>query len=305
MKFLLTNDDGVNAAGLRAVEHFLLRTGHEVFVAAPSGEQSGVSRSITFLTPLFATKAYDGDRLRGYAVDGTPVDCVKLALYELCPWRPDIVISGINGGLNAGINIHYSGTVGGAFEAAVSGILSFALSLEYQDEAPYDQAMAILWPVMQPIIDHHRRPVQEKTETAGAAASYLIYNINLPTLALRQSCPVSVVPMESRRNGIEFNSGHCPKNRRYYWATHDLLPEQPDPPTDVFALRQGHITVTPLEINMTCDAHLHRLRERLQGIELSTSVAEPNPAALPALPASTPTSLEVEPVEEGPRYSRL
>jgi 5'-nucleotidase len=276
MKFLLTNDDGVNAAGLRAVEYFLLDLGHEVFVSAPSGEQSGVSRSITFLTPLFATKAYDGLRWRGYAVDGTPVDCVKLALYELCPWRPDVVISGINGGLNAGINIHYSGTVGGAFEAAVSGILSFALSLEYQDEAPYEEAMAVIWPVMQPILDQHFQRSEAATAVAPAAGSaapptrsHLIYNINVPTVALRQSCPVSVVPMESRRNGIEFNAGHCPKNRRYYWATHDLLPEQPDPPTDVFALRQGHITVTPLEINMTCDASLHRLQERLQGIQAS------------------------------------
>lgn len=270
MKFLLTNDDGVNAAGLRAVEYFLLDLGHDVFVSAPSGEQSGVSRSITFLTPLFATKAYDGLRFRGYAVDGTPVDCVKLALYELCPWRPDVVISGINGGLNAGINIHYSGTVGGAFEAAVSGILSFALSLEYQDDAPYEQAMAVLWPVMQPIIESHSEDSSEKSPLAEHGKSYLIYNINAPTLALHQPCPVSVVPMESRRNGIEFNAGHCPKNRRYYWATHDLLPEQPNPPTDVFALRQGHITVTPLEINMTSDANLHRLQERLQGIQLPT-----------------------------------
>lgn len=268
MKFLLTNDDGVNAAGLRAVEYFLLDLGHEVFVAAPSGEQSGVSRSITFLTPLFATKAYDGLRWRGYAVDGTPVDCVKLALYELCPWRPDVVISGINGGLNAGINIHYSGTVGGAFEAAVSGILSFALSLEYQDDAPYEQAMAVLWSVMQPIIHGHWPEGHENARPGGHRSSHLIYNINIPTLALHQPCPVSVVPMESRRNGIEFNSGHCPKNRRYYWATHDLLPEQPEPPTDVFALRQGHITVTPLEINMTSEDHLHRLQERLHGVQL-------------------------------------
>ncbi|MBL8892297.1 MAG: 5'/3'-nucleotidase SurE [Planctomycetaceae bacterium] len=269
MKFLLTNDDGVNAAGLRAVEYFLLDLGHEVFVAAPSGEQSGVSRSITFLTPLFATKAYDGLRFRGYAVDGTPVDCVKLALYELCPWRPDVVISGINGGLNAGINIHYSGTVGGAFEAAVSGIVSFALSLEYQDDAPYEQAMNVLWPVMQSILAG-RLDDLEKPVASRQAPSHVIYNINVPTIALHQPCPVSVVPMESRRNGIEFNSGHCPKNRRYYWATHDLLPEQPEPPTDVFALRQGHITVTPLEINMTCDAQLLHLQERLQGIQVTT-----------------------------------
>jgi 5'-nucleotidase len=241
-------------------------------------------------------------------------------LYELCPWRPDIVISGINGGLNAGINIHYSGTVGGAFEAAVSGILSFALSLEYQDEAPYDQAMSVLWPVMQPIIEQHRQASGERSsplvELDRPPSSHLIYNINLPTIALRQSCPVSVVPMESRRNGIEFNSGHCPKNRRYYWATHDLLPEQPDPPTDVFALRQGHITVTPLEINMTCDAHLHRLRERLQGIERrSSGDGEHNTNAAPSgsrAPDDAGSAVggpaaasDEETVDDGPRYSRL
>lgn len=263
MKFLLTNDDGINAAGIRAVEHFLLAAGHEVFLSAPSGEQSGVSRSITFLTPLFATKAYDGDRLRGYAVDGTPVDCVKLALYQLCPWKPDVVISGINGGLNAGINIHYSGTIGGAFEAAVSGILSFALSLEYEDDARYDRAMSVLWDVIWPLIDDRFSQDESATEISNrASAGHVIYNVNLPTVALDNDCPISVVPMESRRNGIEFNTGHCPKNRHYYWATHDLLPEQPNPPTDVFALRQGHITVTPLEINMTAPSHLEALQAK-------------------------------------------
>jgi len=273
MKFLLTNDDGINAAGIRAVEHFLLAAGHEVFLSAPSGEQSGVSRSITFLSPLFATKAYDGDRLRGYAVDGTPVDCVKLALYQLCPWKPDVVISGINGGLNAGINIHYSGTIGGAFEAAVSGVLSFALSLEYQDDARYDRAMIVLWDVISPLIDDHF--AKEKFESAEpesavvvkVTAPHVIYNVNLPTVALDKDCPVSVVGMESRRNGIEFNTGHCPKNRHYYWATHDLLPEQPSPPTDVFALRQGHITVTPLEINMTASSHLEALQAKFAQVQ--------------------------------------
>lgn len=250
MKFLLTNDDGINAAGIRAVEDFLVEAGHDVFVAAPAGERSGVSRSITFLTPLFATKAFDADRLRGYAIDGTPVDCVKLALFELCPWTPDVVISGINGGLNAGINIHYSGTIGGAFEAAVAGIPSIALSLEYEDEAPYEKAMSVAWKVIHPlikeIVDNPDRPK-------------VIYNVNLPTLSLHQECPISVVAMESRRNGIDFNTGHCPKNRFYFWATHDLLPEQPAPPTDVFALRQGHITITPLEVNMTAEPVMNQL----------------------------------------------
>jgi 5'-nucleotidase len=113
MRILLTNDDGIFAPGLAAMERALGRLG-EVQVAAPSTEQSGVGHAITFLTPLTAKEVFEGERHRGWAVDGSPADAVKLAIAEFCPARPDLVVSGINSGLNAGINVLYSGTVAAA-----------------------------------------------------------------------------------------------------------------------------------------------------------------------------------------------
>src|SRR5205814_5614670 len=117
MQILLTNDDGIYAPGLAAMERALSKLG-DVCVVAPAVEQSGVGHSITFLQPLIAKEVFDGERRRGWAVDGSPADSVKLGIFELCPQRPELVVSGINGGLNAGINVLYSGTVAAAIEGA-------------------------------------------------------------------------------------------------------------------------------------------------------------------------------------------
>ena len=111
MQILLTNDDGIYAPGLMALERVLSRLG-DVSVVAPAVEQSGVGHSITFLTPLTAKEIYDGPRRRGWAVDGSPADSVKLGVFEFCPRRPDLVVSGINGGLNAGKIQLFSGRSG-------------------------------------------------------------------------------------------------------------------------------------------------------------------------------------------------
>ena len=136
MLILLTNDDGIYAPGLQALEAELRQLG-DVVVVAPATEQSGVGHSITFLQPLVAKQVFDGERLRGWAVEGSPADSVKLGIFEFCPRRPDLVVSGINGGLNAGINVLYSGTVAAAIEGAFFGITSIACSLEYNEHANF------------------------------------------------------------------------------------------------------------------------------------------------------------------------
>ena len=130
-RFLLTNDDGIYAPGLEALENELRALGH-VTVVAPATEQSGVGHSITFLSPLICKEVYQRDRRRGWAVEGSPADCVKIGIFKFCSRRPDLVVSGINGGLNAGINVLYSGTVAAAIEGAFFGITSVAVSLEYR-----------------------------------------------------------------------------------------------------------------------------------------------------------------------------
>src|SRR5262245_19267217 len=136
VRILLTNDDGVYAPGLRALRAELQKLG-DVTVVAPVGEQSAVGHSITLLTPLIVQEVLDEQGApMGWAVEGRPADCVKLALLELLPEPPDVVVSGLNAGSNAGINVLYSGTVAAAIEGAFFRIPSIAVSLEYTKPRP-------------------------------------------------------------------------------------------------------------------------------------------------------------------------
>jgi 5'-nucleotidase len=235
---LLTNDDGIHAPGLAAMERQLLQIG-EVCVVAPAHEQSGVGHSITFLSPLVCTEVYDGDRRRGWAVEGSPADCVKIGVFEFCPRRPDLIVSGINGGLNAGINVLYSGTVAAAIEGAFFGITSAAVSLEFDAQACFDKAARIAVRIIQQIL---QRKGPESAE---------LYNINIPTSAIRRHPQVKVVPMGVERYGEHFIKRKDPRGRDYYWATGEPPPQHGDRETDLSALEKGFVTVTPLQYDMT------------------------------------------------------
>src|SRR5947199_8791371 len=138
MRILLTNDDGVYAPGLRALRKELMKLG-KVTVVAPAAEQSAVGHSITLLTPLLVQEVLDEhNQPMGWAVEGRPADCVKLALSELLPELPDLIVSGLNAGSNAGINVLYSGTVAAAIEGAFFHRTSIACSLEYSRARPLD-----------------------------------------------------------------------------------------------------------------------------------------------------------------------
>src|SRR5207302_2919578 len=142
MRILLTNDDGIYAPGLRALRKELKSLG-EVTVVAPASEQSAAGHSITLLVPLMVQEVRDEDgEFLGWAVEGKPADCVKLALQELLPEPPDLVVSGMNAGSNAGINVLYSGTVAAAAEAAFYRRVAVAVSLEYTKPGPLDFAKA-------------------------------------------------------------------------------------------------------------------------------------------------------------------
>jgi 5'-nucleotidase len=247
MLTLLTNDDGIYAPGLAAMEKVLRRLG-EVCVVAPSTEQSGVGHAITFLTPLTAKEVFDGSRSRGWAVDGSPADAVKLGIGEFCPRRPDLVVSGINSGLNAGINVLYSGTVAAAIEGAFFGITSVAISLEWDEHADYDRAAAIAGDVLAELLA--RRP-------AGGS----LYNVNIPTQALRAPAELRVVPMSVSRYGEAFERRVDPRGRPYYWATNDPPPPPSPLESDVTALAAGHVTLTPLDYDLTHRGSLTALAE--------------------------------------------
>src|SRR5262249_31367791 len=156
MNILLTNDDGIYAPGLRALLPELKRLG-EVVVVAPATEQSAVGHSVTLTTPLIVQEVLDEERRPlGWAVEGRPADCVKLALRELLPGLPDLVVSGLNAGSNAGINVLYSGTVAAAIEGAFFRVTSVACSLEYTQLPPLDFARgaALARAVIERILSH-------------------------------------------------------------------------------------------------------------------------------------------------------
>ena len=247
MQILLTNDDGIYAPGLAAMERALKRLG-DVCVVAPAIEQSGVGHSITFLSPLMAKEVFEGDRRRGWAVEGSPADCVKLALAEFCP-NPDLVVSGINGGLNLGINVLYSGTVAGATEGAVSGLTSVAVSLEYDEHARFDDAAEMAVRLIEQILQQRD------------SGSHPLYNINIPTKALEQSTEVRVVPMATVGWPAEFDRRVDPKGRRYYWATGIPAIPREGVYTDLQAWEQGYVTLTPLRIDRTEREMLERMRD--------------------------------------------
>lgn len=234
---LLTNDDGIYAPGLEAMEN-KLRQVAEVVTVAPTTEQSGVAHTITFLQPLVCKEVYQGNRRRGWAVDGSPADSVKIAVAELLPRRPDIVISGINSGLNAGINVLYSGTVAAAIEGAFFGITSIAVSLEYNEQADYAKAADIAWDVIEQLL-------------AKKSAEPQLFNLNMPTTALISPKGLKVVPMGIAHYGDGYLKRTDPKGRTYYWATNDPPPKPTAHETDLTALSNGYVTVSPLQFDMT------------------------------------------------------
>jgi 5'-nucleotidase len=246
MRILLTNDDGVYAPGLAAMENALRRLG-DVSVVAPLREQSGVAHAITFLTPLQARKVYVNDKHWAWTVDGSPADCVKLAISAILPERPDLVVSGINGGLNAGINVLYSGTVGAAVEGAFYGITSVAVSLQYDENEPFQQAADLAVSIIGKLLEQNSTPGR-------------LYNLNIPLKALRNGTPeVKVVPMDAAQYWETFERRTDPMGRDYYWLAGRPDPRQPkkhpsEHLTDLTALSQGHITVTPLNYDVT-DKH--------------------------------------------------
>jgi 5'-nucleotidase len=245
---LLTNDDGIYAPGLAAMERQLERLG-EVYVVAPATEQSGVGHSITYLNPLIVKELFDARQRRGWAVEGSPADCVKIGIFEFCPRRPDLVVSGINGGLNAGINVLYSGTVAAAIEGAFFGITSVAASLEFDEHARFDEAAVLA-----------RQVIEQILEKKGPGPQ--LYNLNIPTSAVTSDeRKMSVVPMGLVRYGEQYEKRIDPRGRSYFWAIGD----PPAPPgqheTDLSALRKGHVTLTPLQFDLTQRSVLAEMEE--------------------------------------------
>jgi 5'-nucleotidase len=250
MRILLTNDDGIYAPGLRAMLPELRRLG-EVLVVAPATEQSGVGHSVTLTNPLIVQEILDEDRRRlGWAVEGRPADCVKLALRELLPEPPDVIVSGLNAGSNAGINVLYSGTVAAAVEGAFFRRTSIACSLEYSKPTPPDfhRGAAYARQIVEQILAH--QPV------VGS-----LFNVNIPDLEKHTPRGVRMVPQNIAPYEESYDRRTDPRGRVYFWSNPEFSCPDPHPDTDVTALAEGWITVTPLQFNMTRETMLQEMAD--------------------------------------------
>lgn len=254
VNILLANDDGVFAPGIRALRQELSRLG-KVTVVAPHQEQSGVGHSITILEPLITKMVDDADGSPlGWSVEGSPADCIKLAIYELLDEPPDLIVSGINAGANAGINVLYSGTVAAAIEGAFFGITSIAVSLEFAEHFDYPRAARMGVNVIAQILQNN--------PPKGS-----LFNVNMPSHLRGEPKGIKVVPMGVGRYGEGFEKRRDPRGRNYYWMTYAPPYNIEGPETDVTALSDSYITVTPLKFDLTRHEHLDQLASWNLGIK--------------------------------------
>jgi 5'-nucleotidase len=247
MLILLTNDDGIHAPGLLAIYRELTKLG-EVHVVAPETVQSATGHGVTLNTPLLTSQVTMAEGVTGTSVGGRPADCVKLAVAKILPRTPDLVVSGINSGANVGINVIYSGTVAAAIEAAFLGLPSIALSLYLRSEIPIDYARTAIF----------SRQVIEQCLANGLHGGQCV-SVNLPPLrATEFPAGVRVVRQCVQPWADTYEQRADPRGRAYFWNSTVFALGKTEDDTDVAALRDRYITVTPLQFDLT---HYPMLRE--------------------------------------------
>src|SRR5687767_12269286 len=252
MRFLLTNDDGVNARGLKLLESIARRLSDDIWIVAPAEEQSGAGHSLTLTSPVRLGRHDE----RRSSVTGTPTDAVMLALAHVMKDNPpDVILSGVNRGANLAEDVTYSGTVSAAMEGALAGVRSIALSQVYAreglgDEVPFAAAQAWAEKVVRPLMD--------APFTAGT-----LVNVNFPALAPDRVKGIRVCRQGIRDYGrLRIVERTDPRGYRYYWFGLAPTVETPGHVTDLEVIADGYVSVTPLHLDLTHDASLEGLRER-------------------------------------------
>lgn len=247
MRILLTNDDGIFAKGIEALYLALIEK-NEVIVVAPETEQSAVGHAITFLNPLRIKPVRRNGHFFGYALNGTPADCVKIALTELIKPAPDVVVSGINAGANVGVNVIYSGTVSAATEAAVLGVPSVAVSMDSFDTSDFSAATRFIPKVLDRIMEH------------GLPRGVSL-NINVPNVPWEKVKGVMVTHQGTMRCVEMYDQRIDPRKNVYYWLCNSAVVADNDPCADSSALSRDYISLTPIHHDLTDYAMLERLKE--------------------------------------------
>ncbi len=241
MRILLSNDDGILAPGLLELKKALNHLG-EIHVVAPEKERSGTGHGITAHKPLRPKQVQLGDGSIGWSVNGTPADCVKLAIDALLPAQPDVVVSGINRGPNLGTDVLYSGTVSAAIEGTINGIPSIAVSLASYEYENFKEAAAFVARIL-PLLS----PGEKRT------SKFTLINVNVPPGSPRG---IKITRLGTRRYVNVFHKRIDPRGGVYYWMAgepEDSAPENPvvDADVDWDAVKNGFVSITPLHFDLT------------------------------------------------------
>ncbi len=249
LNLLISNDDGIFALGVRTLANTLAQAGHQVTVVCPDRERSATGHGLTLHRPIRAeiVDSIFHPQVTAWSCSGTPSDCVKFALSAVLDTRPDFVLSGINQGSNLGTDILYSGTVSAAMEGSIEGITSIAISLasftskEFQTAANFANSL---------ITRLANKPLVEAT----------LLNVNVPSVKPEEIAGIALTRQGLRRYIENFQKRFDPRGKSYYWLAGEVIEEIEQPehlhlsfeiPTDVQAIRDNYITITPLQYNLT------------------------------------------------------
>jgi len=247
MRILITNDDGIHSPGLEACKEIARSLGSEIWVVAPEIDQSGVSHSLSLNDPLRLREIGE----RTYAVKGTPTDCVIMAARHIMPNKPDLVLSGVNRGRNAAEDVTYSGTVAGAMEGTVLGIPSFALSQGYSFATkklpPWETSVRFAPDIIRRVLDE------------GMPRDVLV-NINFPDCPPDEVAGIAVSCQGKRdQELLRIEARHDGRGNPYFWIAFARAMAEAPPGSDLHALGQKRIAVTPLRLDLTDEPFMTRL----------------------------------------------
>ena len=235
---LITNDDGVTSKGIRALDEVAQEFG-DVVVMAPEHDASGTSHSITSSRPLRVREVKQAPGLSVYCCDGTPVDCVKLAIEYFCPRKPDLVLSGINHGSNSSINVLYSGTMGAVIESTALGFDAIGFSLlHHSREADFSGCLPWVRQIIGNTLEH------------GLPAEVSL-NVNIPRLPASEIKGIRICHEAKAQWNDSFEKRIDPQGRPYWWLTGKFVCDNPPESSDEWALRNGYVSVVPIHPDFT------------------------------------------------------
>jgi 5'-nucleotidase len=244
---LVTNDDGINAPGIRALISVMAEIG-KVIVVAPDSPQSAMGHAITINSTLYLNKvSAENADITEYACSGTPVDCVKLAVNEILKMKPDLCVSGVNHGSNSSINVIYSGTMSAAVEAGIEGIPAIGFSL-------LDYAWSANFEAIKPFIKKIALEVLSKKMTEGT-----VLNVNFPKLKQEDIKGIKICRQAKALWMERFDKRQTPFGKDYYWLTGEFVNQDKGEDTDEWALANGYISIVPVQFDLTAHHSIAQL----------------------------------------------